>query len=153
MPPGRHAHFVIGGLTVGEVAEALDAFCAAERLPEDVAWRLRVALDEIIANIVAYGTFGARQAELAGECHSEPPAIDVWFHRDGTLLQLTIADDGPAFDPLARPDPEVTLPLEYRQPGGLGIALVKALIDDVQYARTTRNVLTIRTRIEAGSEA
>jgi anti-sigma regulatory factor (Ser/Thr protein kinase) len=72
----------------------------------------------------------------------------VWFHREGPLVEVTVADDGPAFDPLARPDPVVTEPLERRQPGGLGIALVKALMDEVRYERTTRNVLTMRKRIE-----
>jgi serine/threonine-protein kinase RsbW len=126
---------------VGEVASALDAFCAAERLPEHVAWRLRVAMDEIVANIVTYGQTGT----MAG-------AIDVWFRRIDEVVEVTVADDGPPFDPLARPDPDVTLPLESRQPGGLGIALVKTLMDDVSYERTARNVLTIRKRIEADED-
>jgi serine/threonine-protein kinase RsbW len=153
MPAGRHAHIPIGGPAVGQAAAALDAFCAAERLPEEMAWRLRVALDEIIANVVAYGTLEPRPAELADGGRSEPPAVDVWFHRDGLLVEVTIEDDGPPFDPLARPDPVVALPLENRQPGGLGIALVKALMDDVRYERTTRNVLIIRKRMEAGPAA
>lgn len=148
MPSGRHAHIVIGALAVGQAAQALDAFCDAEALPQEVAWRLRVALDEIVANIVAYGTVRPRPAGVDGA-----PALDVWFRRDGRMVELTVADDGPAFDPLSRPDPVVTLPLEQRQPGGLGITLVKALMDDVQYERTTRNVLTIRKRMDAGTEA
>ncbi|HJR60861.1 MAG TPA: ATP-binding protein [Vicinamibacterales bacterium] len=141
MPAGRHTHVSPAAPAVGQVAGALDAFCAAERLPEDVAWRLRVALDEIVANIVAYSG--------PGEARS---GLDVWFRRDGGLVEITVADDGPAFDPLERPDPDVTLPLEARQPGGLGIALVKSLMDEVHYERTTRNVLTIRKRIETGPE-
>jgi serine/threonine-protein kinase RsbW len=138
MPAGRHTHVSPAAPAVGQVAGALDAFCAAERLPEHLAWRLRVVLDEIVANIVAYGARGAA------------PGLDVWFRREGDLVEVTVADDGPAFDPLARPDPDVTLPLEARQPGGLGIALVKSLMDEVCYERTTRNVLTIRKRIDAG---
>jgi serine/threonine-protein kinase RsbW len=152
MPAGRHTHIAIGGRAVGHVADALDAFCAAEGLPEDVAWRLRVALDEIVANIVAHGAFSAHAAETrAGTPPEEESALDVWFHREDRLVEVTVADDGPAFDPLARPDPVVTLPLDSRQPGGLGIALVKALMDEVRYERTTRNVLTIRKRIEPGT--
>lgn len=148
MPAGRHAHIAIGALAVGQAAQALDAFCDAEGLPNEVAWRLRVALDEIVANIVAYGTASPRSAGGDGA-----PALDVWFRRDGRLVELTVADDGPAFDPLTRPDPVVTLPLEQRQPGGLGIALVKALMDDVRYERTTRNVLTMRKKMDAGTVA
>lgn len=148
MPAGQHAHIAIGALAVGQAIQALDAFCDAEGLPADVAWRLRVALDEIVANIVAYGTTSPRAAGGDGA-----PALDVWFRRDGPLVELTVADDGPAFDPLGRPDPVVTLPLEQRQPGGLGIALVKAMMDDVRYERTTRNVLTMRKRMDAGTVA
>lgn len=138
MPAGRHAHSVIGSPAVGRVAETLDVFCAEQQLPDEVAWRLRVALDEIVANIVAHGSGGDGGRML-----------DVWFRREGDLVEITVADDGPPFDPLSRPAPDVTLPLEARQPGGLGIALVKSLMDDVLYTRTTRNVLTIRKHIDA----
>ncbi len=119
----------------------MDGFCAAERLPAHVAWRLRVAIDEIVANIVAYGSPGVQSA-----------ALDVWFRRVGDMVEITVEDDGPAFDPLARADPDVSLPLESRQPGGLGITLVKSLMDDVRYERTSRNVLTIRKRIDSAPE-
>ncbi len=139
MPAGRHAHFLAAPPAVRQAAEALDAFCAAEHLPGKAAWQLQVALDEIVANVVSHAASGAHT-----------PAFDVWFRRDEDLIEITVADDGPAFDPLAREDPVVTLPLDARQPGGLGIMLVKSLMDDVTYERTTRNVLTIRKRITPG---
>lgn len=139
MPPGRHVHFPAAAPAVRQVADALDAFCTGERLPREAAWQLQVALDEIVANIVSHALPGA-----------QTPAFDVWFRRDGDVIEITVADDGPAFDPLARADPDVTLSLEARQPGGLGIMLVKSLMDDVRYERTTRNILTIRKRITAG---
>ncbi|MEO5897162.1 MAG: ATP-binding protein [Vicinamibacterales bacterium] len=137
MPFGRHAHIPIAGTAVKQVAGALDAFCAAEALPYEVAWRLRVVLDEIVANVVTYASRGPG-----------PAAMDVWFSRQDNLVEISVADDGPAFDPLARPLPDVTLPLEQRPVGGLGIALIRSLMDDVKYERTTRNILTIRKRIE-----
>jgi len=140
MSAGRHTHAIIEASAVEQVADSLGAFCAEERLPHEAAWRLRVALDEIVANIVSYGKTGG----LA--------ALDVWFRRLGDVVEVTIEDDGPAFDPLARPAPDLGLPLEARTPGGLGIALVRALMDDVRYARTNRNVLTIRKHIDADPE-
>ena len=136
MPAGRHAHFAAAAASVRQVADALDTFCAGERLPREASWQLQVALDEIVANLVNHAAGGGRT-----------PGFDVWFRRDGDAVEITVADDGPAFDPLARPDPDVTAPLEARQPGGLGIMLVKSLMDDVRYERTTRNLLTIRKRI------
>ncbi len=135
MPHARRAPPSTAALA--RFAGALDAFCAAEGLPADVAWRLRVAVDEVVANILSHG------GSLAG-----PPEIEVAFRRDGADVLVVVSDDGPAFDPLARPDPDVTLPLDARQPGGLGIALVKSLMDEVTYERTTRNVLTLRKRID-----
>lgn len=132
---GRHAQIRGTRPALEQVAEALDAFCAAERVPDEVAWRLRVALDEIVANIVSHTP------------HTEAgvgPALDVWFRTQPGAVEITVADDGPAFNPLLHPDPDVTLPLRARQPGGLGITLVKSLMDDVHYERTDRNVLTIR---------
>ena len=140
IPAGRHAHFTAAPSAIRQVADALDAFCAAERLPRETAWQLQVALDEIVANLVSHGAL------------AEPRrGFDVWFRRDGDSAEITVADEGPAFDPLTRADPDVTLTLEARQPGGLGIMLVKSLMDDVRYERTaTRNMLTIRKRITAG---
>jgi serine/threonine-protein kinase RsbW/sigma-B regulation protein RsbU (phosphoserine phosphatase) len=142
MPDSRHAPLsAAAAAAVTRVAGALDAFCAAERLPIDVFWRLHVALDEIVANIVSHG--GA---------DGTVPEVDVTFRRDAGRVEVVVADDGPAFDPLAKPDPDVTLPLDARQPGGLGIALVRSLMDDIQYMRTTRNVLTLTTRIGRDAE-
>ena len=129
----HRTHVPAAAAAVARIVKALDAFCAAEGVPDDTAWTLRVALDEIVANIVAY----------AGSA----PAIDVTFRRRTRGVEVIVADDGPAFDPLARPAPDVTLPLEARQPGGLGIALVRSLMDGVQYERTARNVLTLWKRI------
>ena len=138
--PERHVSVPLARAAVSELGLALEAFCSAEVIPEDTAWRLKVALDEILANIVSHGA-------TDGDGH----AIDVWFARLDDLVQVRIADDGVPFDPLSRPDPDTTAPLEARQPGGLGIALVKGLIDDVRYERTNRNILTLRTRIAAAS--
>lgn len=133
---GYHAHVAAAAPAVGKIAAALETFCSVESLPPDVVWKLRVALDEIVANIVSYGT----RAEKSS-------SIDVWFSREGALVRVRIADDGPPFDPLARPDPDVTLPLHLRQVGGLGIKLVRSLMDEVHYERTSHNILTIGKRI------
>ena len=139
-PPGRHTHAALAPGAVVQVAAALDAFCQAEQLPQDTAWRLRVTLDEIVANIVSHGATGA-----AG-------AIDVWFQRDGDMVEVRVADDGVPFDPLRQPGAAVTAPLEELRPGGLGIVLVKGLMDEVRYERTTRNILILRKRLDAGTD-
>ncbi len=131
---GRHSQIERDRAATAQVAEALDAFCDAERVPDEVAWRLRVVLDEIVENIVTHG-------RAAGS--GPQPALDVWFRAEPGAVEVTVADDGPAFNPLLHPEPDTTLPLASRPPGGLGITLVKSLMDEVRYERTDRNILTI----------
>jgi anti-sigma regulatory factor (Ser/Thr protein kinase) len=120
---------------VARALAALDAFCAREPLSHDTEWRLRVALDEIVANIA---THGAR--------HGQPPRVELAFRRDGDRIEVVVTDDGHAFNPLAAPEPDLSASLEHRTPGGVGIKLLKSLIEDVRYERTDRNILTLRTR-------
>lgn len=134
---GRHAQIETQRAATAQVVEALDAFCNEEHVPDEVAWRLRVVLDEIVANIVTHGRAGA----------GETPLFDVWFRAEPDAVEVTVADDGPAFNPLLQPEPDTTLPLQSRQPGGLGITLIKSLMDDVHYERTDRNILTVRKRL------
>jgi len=135
MASGRLSHIAASARAVRQIAGALDEFCLQERLPPDVAWQLRVAVDEIVSNIVTHASAGAA------------PAIDVDFRREGNAVEIAIADDGPAFDPFGRPDPDVSAPLDAREPGGLGIFLVKSLMDDVRYTRTAKNVVTLYKRL------
>ena len=137
---GRHARIESHGPATAEVVEVLDAFCAAERVPDEVAWRLRVALDEIVANIVTHGQPSSPARERG---------MDLWFRAEPGAVEITVADDGPAFNPLLQPEPDLTLPLRARQPGGVGITLVKSLMDRVDYEWTDRNVLTIRKQFAA----
>jgi serine/threonine-protein kinase RsbW len=136
MSPGHLAHVSATSHGVRQVVDALDGFCSAERLPEDVVWRLRVALDEVLANVVSHGAHGAVPAD-----------IEVQFRRDGDVVEITIADNGAAFNPLWASAPDITTPLDQRQPGGVGILLVKNLVDEVLYTYTTQNVVTLRKRL------
>ena len=135
MASGRLSHISATALAVRKVADALDAFCTRERLPEDVAWRLGVAVDEIVANIVMHAPAGVT------------PAIDVDFSHEGDLVEITISDDGPPFDPFSHPPPDLDRPLETREPGGLGIVLIRGLMDEVGYTGGGKNVVTLRIRL------
>lgn len=135
MASGRLSHIAASARAVRQVADALDDFCLQERLPADVSWQLRVAVDELVSNVVTHAPAGVT------------PAIDVEFRRDGDTVEITVSDDGPAFDPFGIREPDIKAPLEQRQPGGLGILLVKRLMDDVRYRRTAKNVVTLRKGI------
>jgi anti-sigma regulatory factor (Ser/Thr protein kinase) len=67
-------------------------------------------------------------------------------------VTVTVEDDGVPFNPLEATEPDLDRPLEERSIGGLGIHLVKNLMDDVEYRREAgRNYLVMRKRVPAGT--
>jgi serine/threonine-protein kinase RsbW len=118
------------------VAEDFDAYGAARGLPPEVVRAVQVALDEMLSNIVRHG-YGER-----GEGQ-----IEVSFRLDKGVLEVTIEDDAPPFDPLTAPPPDTTGDLASRPDGGLGILLTRKLMDEVEYERAgDRNRVVLRKR-------
>ena len=99
--------------------------------------QINVAVEEIYVNIAHYA-----YGDSTGDA-----IIQVSFKdRD---VHITFIDSGMPYDPLAKPDPDVTLPAEEREIGGLGIYMVKKSMDDVIYKRDgDKNVLTLVKSID-----
>ena len=115
------------------LSRMVEAFGAANRLPESEIYMLNLALDELVANAVNYGFEGVAE-----------PRLDVTLWVSGTLLVLTITDNGRRFDPTAHADPDVSSSLEERPVGGLGVHLVRTFADRVTYQFAEgRNRLTL----------
>ena len=118
----------------------LEAFVqeAGERegLSPEVTGRLNLALEEAVVNVVDYA-YGGEQG-----------LIVVTAERRGGRLVFEVRDKGAAFDPTGVEEPDVTLPAEERRPGGLGLFLVRRLMDGVAYERVgDTNVLTLIKQI------
>jgi serine/threonine-protein kinase RsbW len=121
---------------IREAVDALDAWSVRKRLSDATRRRLLTACDEILSNVVRHGLRG--RAGL----------IEVTISHDGDLVRADVTDDAEPFDPLRAPAPDTSAGLEVRQPGGLGIALVRALTDDVSYERRNdRNRLSMKWRV------
>ena len=98
--------------------------------------QLDVAIDELFTNVASYA-----YPEGTGE-------VTVRFTCEDRLVSVTFLDRGIPFNPLERPDPDVSLPAAERKQGGLGIFLVRKTMDDVQYRfEDGRNILTILKHI------
>ncbi len=95
--------------------------------------RLSIALDEILSNIVYYA-YPDGKGDIGVSCDAE-----------GGQVTVVIEDGGIPYNPLEKDDPDVTLSAEERKIGGLGIFMVKKIMDDVRYEYTDgKNTLTIQ---------
>jgi serine/threonine-protein kinase RsbW len=133
---------VVPATTAGmrRATEAFEAFCLAHAVPAPARRRVLVALDEVLSNTIRHGR---PQGPGAGEA---TVSMSLAIRADVVLVELV--DSAAAFNPLLAPPPDTTAPLEARTPGGLGIALVRAMMDDVHYERRDgHNVLTLTARL------
>ena len=100
--------------------------------------QIDLAVEEIFVNIAHYS--GAEEAEISA-------AFEYSGDEHG-VLEVIFSDAGVEFDPLAKPDPDLTLSAEERNIGGLGIFLTKKFMDSVDYEYSGgKNKLTIRKTI------
>jgi serine/threonine-protein kinase RsbW len=128
---------------VSRAAEQLERFCRDQSIPETIAHKLGLALDEALTNIVSH-------AFPDGGRHS----IEVRITHRGASLTAAVSDDGVPFDPLAHPAPDVRAPVEDRKVGGLGIHLLRTLMDTAEYRRVAgRNQLTFGIRVVSTAPA
>ena len=94
-----------------------------------------IAVDEVFANLIRYAY---------GEGNG-PVTIRVYTEENPKTAVIVFTDNGKPFDPLAVADPDTTLPMNKRPIGGLGIFMLKKMMDDIQYEnRDGRNILTLR---------
>lgn len=116
---------------VDEQLEGLDC-------PGKVQAQVDIAVDELFSNISRYAYKAETGAAIVRvETEENPPAVVITF-----------IDNGVRYDPLAKADPDVTLPAGEREIGGLGIYMVKKCMDDVFYEyRDGQNILRIRKKL------
>jgi anti-sigma regulatory factor (Ser/Thr protein kinase) len=115
----------------------MQTFWEDHSLPEALLFPFDLALEEVFANIVMHGA------------PAEDDSVEVTFELQADRVRLRIADAGPPFDPLTEaPAPDLEAAIEERTVGGLGVFLVKELMDEVAYEyRDGRNVLTMAKRV------
>lgn len=100
---------------------------------------LNLVMEEAVSNIIFYAYEKDRVVD---------DAVDISLEREGDRLRVVLSDHGIAFDPTAREEPDITLSVEERPIGGLGIFLIKKIMDSVVYRREGgRNVLIMTKTI------
>ena len=109
-----------------------------ENCDEMILNQIDLAVEEIFVNIAHYS--GSEEAEISCGYH---------IGGDGSsVLTMIFKDRGKPFNPLAKPDPDLTLSAEERNIGGLGIFLTKKFMDSVEYEFIDNmNILKISKQI------
>jgi anti-sigma regulatory factor (Ser/Thr protein kinase) len=116
--------------------ERLEACCRGAGFAEPALLELLIVAEEVLSNIAKYGFEPGRK-----------PAAELCFWLSVSEAVLEFRDEGRAFDPLGQPPPDLDAPPEQRPHGGLGLPLVRALVDDARYVREgPTNVLRLVKR-------
>jgi anti-sigma regulatory factor (Ser/Thr protein kinase) len=135
MTPDRHLELSLGA-TPAEVVRGCDAlreFCRAHGLTDAVAFDAALVLEEVSTNVVNHGYAGAR-----------PGNVSVKAEILADTLRIEVQDDGPAFNPLSAPAPDMATYWSESRVGGLGLHIVRALVEGVEYTRRgQRNCLVL----------
>ena len=124
-------------LTVVErLSREFGQFADRHGLAPEVRFKVNLALDEIVTNVICHGYKNRDGQLITVQVAVAPGELTAW-----------VEDAAPAFNPLQLSPPDVTAPLEQRQPGGIGIYLAKKLLDGLQYSRIDgKNRLELRKR-------
>jgi len=133
----RHTSVPSDAAQLPQLTEFLQQFWSAAGLPPAEAITFELALEEIFMNVVMHGSPAGRV-----------PRVEVSLALSDGSLTLMIEDDGPSFDPLSLQAPDVTASLEERRVGGLGVYLVRQMMDSVSYQRLgEHNQLSMTKRV------
>jgi serine/threonine-protein kinase RsbW len=117
-------------------SETATAWLQALHVPDEAMTLAALAIEELATNCIKYdGT--------------NPGDIEVEMQVADGRLTVVVTDDGWPFNPLERPAPDTSLPIQEREIGGLGLHLLRTLSDEMSYERRgERNRVTIVKKVE-----
>jgi sigma-B regulation protein RsbU (phosphoserine phosphatase) len=123
--------------TIPQLNEFIDLVAEEVGLDMSLTMSLNLAMEEAVVNVMDYAYPDGQK----GDVEIEVTADQEW-------MTFVITDTGIAFDPTTKEDADTTLSAEERPIGGLGIFLVRQLMDDINYKREgNKNVLTLRKKL------
>ena len=107
--------------------------------PMKVTMALCVAIEEVFVNVAHYA-YGDGKGDVK---------LAISLSENDSTVIFRMSDKGTPFDPLKRPDPDITLPVEEKEIGGLGIFITKKTMDTVSYAyKNGENILTMTKKFQ-----
>jgi serine/threonine-protein kinase RsbW len=135
MNPSFHQTIANDFANLGELMESATRFLESEGVDAQAVYRINLALEEMVTNIIKYGYDTPGRHE-----------IDVTLDVGAKEVALVIVDDGHGFNPVLQEKKEPADNPEDREIGGWGIPLIKKLLHSMDYRREGgRNILEIKT--------
>ena len=123
---------------IERLARIVDDFGRRHQIEAQIIYNMKLALDEILTNIISYAYDDAKEH-----------IIVIRLSLDQEKWTVEVEDDGRPFNPLNAPEPDTKQLLGERPIGGLGIHLVRKLIDELEYRRLNdRNILVMRLKVK-----
>ncbi len=124
---------------IKHVEAFFDRLTEKHNIPAHTRFKIDMVMDELLTNIISYGYKDKKEHY-----------IDIYVTLENNIINIVIEDDAIAFNPLLAPPPDLTIPLEERPIGGLGIYLVKTNVNTIDYSRKNgRNILSMTMDISA----
>ena len=143
--------------SITEVTDFINDYLEDHGCPMKTQMQIDIAVEEIFVNIANYAyNPEIGDATIRVEVSNEPLAVAITFldhgkpydplaKEDPRYVDITFIDSGVPFNPLKIREPDVKLSLEERQIGGLGVFLVRKMMDDMQYEfKDGQNINRIR---------
>lgn len=119
--------------SIPRVTEFVEKWMGRSRVDQKTINKVNVVIDEIYSNIAYYSNAGW---------------ASVKYNRDDDNIYLTFTDDGSPYNPLEKEDPDITLSAEEREIGGLGVFMVKKIMDNIDYKyEDGKNILKLTKKI------
>lgn len=131
------AYTIQGNLPdLSRVAELMTSFLEEHGVPPAAVFAANLAVEEIATNTIKYGLFPEAN-----------PGIAVTVSVSADHVEVVIEDEAAAFDPFAVETPDTSAPLAERAVGGLGIHLIRNMLDTFSYERSEgRNIIRLTKR-------
>ena len=122
---------------IARAQDELERFATRHALPDRPLHDVQLALEEHLTNVVNHAYQDDRQHSIHVRFAFLPPE-----------LRIEVEDDGRPFNPLEHPTPDLSVPLERRPVGGLGIHMIRKSLDGLEYRRSKEtNILVMVKRV------
>lgn len=121
---------------IHDLQKSLEKIASSWDLTKTILFEVNIILEELCANYI----------EHVGD--EKVSFLNIQLSSDESNLSITVSDNGPPFDPTKVPAPDISLPPEQRQAGGIGLHLVRHYTDEILYSRKNgKNIVYMEKKL------